>query len=1348
MKRSALAAFLILVCASSLRAAPYRVLTWDEGSITVEFVTGEPLIIPLDDEGSRPMSTIHLPGYFSLRREGRPILPIRRFLFEVPSPRTHVEILERDVVPIEGTLPEVFFTSGGSRDRQRRVLDGWDQEKDGGFVRFAGVGLHRRRYLAQVDLFPIILSAGADKLLHARRLVIRLTFPPARVAERKAAAVRPIDHLIVNREQAALWRGWDGERAPSQRTPFEFARSTNWIRIGVESRGVYLITYSDLMNAGVDPHIIDPTTLRLFSGGPVQQPDSVPHGGSFLSDYRLTEHAITYRGSSVWEGDSIIFYGVGTEGWRDDIDPDASRTERYEHLYATENVYWLTWGGSFQGQPKRMAERTVQPIPGPGPVVDVTSYEERLHVEEDVLYDPIYTDDRWYWRRLLEGSTASFTHSFILSHIASADGMVRAIGYGPFQSGQNNDNSAVFSLNGTEIETLSWHVRSYYVPEAMEILEQPVTNLQNGTNSFNIQLNYQSDNDKTEQMYVLWYEIFYTRQLMATAGFLDFHGPEGANYYIYTAGGFPAGEILLLHVTHHEEPVILTGFQRSGGDLIFGDEFREGGNHYLAVSVSQLQQPALDDVRAVPSLRDELPPPHMIIVYHDRFQSAAQTIREHRAAKLPYADNPVVKAIDVRDVYNNFSGGMKDPIAIRNYLKFLYDNFTEGGEPVIRYALLIGNGTYDPKDILDKGLDLVPYYFNIRYINENEGIEDEDFLTKLDDYILWIDRDGDGQPDTIPDVMPDVAIGRMSVLSEREANAWIDRIVHYEGKHELGPWVNKLIFVADDEYSTGRNIDFYFMHDAEEICSRDGPLPGYFDKKKVYLHHYPFVGDMKTGARNDLLKEWSDGALLVNYAGHGSPKQMADERVMLNSDIYSLTNGPRRPFFLVFSCSVGDLESPYQRSMGQNLVTFDGGGAIGTICAVAPTIGFPNDDLNNSIFEKLFTSKDSTGSEPVGYALQLAKIETYYYERNNSKFALLSDPALKLAIPDYIVEHDIASIDTMEKGHRYNVDGTVMFGGQVFTGYNGVAEVIVQEAEERIDKWVVRDNSNWHVRYSLPGNILFKGMVEVTAGRFSVDFVVPKRCRTGSTARLRSYVTSTSTDAVGACDTLTIVASDSIPINTGAPEIRMYFSGQATRVKPGARLIAEISDPDGIAILGADPQSSIFLDFDSSGYPIFVTDYFNYDFGSSSMGRIEYPLHSDFEPGKHTVVIRAFDNLGASSSDTLTFEIVEERVYTVDDVFNFPNPFSESTNFVFQLSSEADVTLRIYTLSGVVVWAAVMAGSEGFNSIYWDGRDLAGDRLANGTYLYLLEVDFRKSLDPEETVNREERIEGKVVLLR
>jgi hypothetical protein len=1327
MKTVTVALLLVLIAVSAVHAELYRVLSWDDGSVTVELNAPEPVVTELGGEGKPRICRVHIPGFAPLELEGMPIVPWRRFLFAVTAPSgIRLDLLEREVLTVEGVVPVIYSAEPVPIDRQREMIRSLARDGEE-FLRLADVGMFRGTNLAVVEFTPLVLNPSREGLLYAKRVVMRLSFPPAREGTAIARPDRSLEGVLVNTDQASGWRAGPLRRMLAQRTPFEFSRSDNWLKIRVSDTGVHLITYNDLLVAGVNPNNIDPETMRLFSATPLQQPDSVGSGGSFEESYHLVEHAIGYRGSASWEGDSILFYGVGIEGWMNILDPAAEPSRRYEHLYEKENVYWLTWGGTFTGDPLRFEERDVAPHGG-APDIIAGTYEERIHVEKDVQYDPIHTGDRWYWVRMNVGGSTSFTHSFYCTELPQGEergrGRIVTIGYGPYVP-NHSVNSARYYINGSIVDTLSWIIYAgSFVPD---ILDEPISNLVEGKNTFMVQ------KDVDDAAYVFSYDVLYRRRLVAQSGMLDFFAPRETGTARFTMTDFPSGGKLLLDVTDHENPVLLTGWQGEGSNITIDDDLDGSPRHYLATTVPSLKKPSIElagsRIVPLPSLRDDAVCPDMLIIYHERFRNAVLALKTHREAHLPYAENPVVKSVDIEHVYDNFSCGLKDPLAIRNYIKFLYDNFTNGGEPVLRYVLLVGNGTHDPKDIVGAGTDLIPFYMNIQYYYYNEAIEDDDFLVKMDE----------GN-----DRYVDLAIGRLTVLTVQEANRWIERIIDYETSIEQGTWKNKIVLVADDEYSSTTESDFLFLRDAESMSLRRGVFPRFVDFKKIYLHFYPFVGGGKPGARDDLIEEWSDGALILNYAGHGSHLQMADELVMVKSDVFSLTNGNLRPLYLSFSCHVGDLEEPTKRSLAQELVLYDEGGAIASISGTSYTSGIQNSAMNYVFFNQLFTSRDSTGTEPVGVALQLSKITGFNRDnwRNNVMYVLLGDPALTLAFPMYTVEHDIAAVDTMYTGRRYRIDGFVRMGGGVMTSFNGTAEIIVQEAEEHVDKYVLRDSTLHNVEYVLHGNGLYKGTVDVTSGRFSCEFVVPLRCRTGPNARVRSYVYAAGMDGVGASDTLLIIPSGSVPDNEAPPSIHMYFAGQATKVKQGAKLIAEIFDKDGVAILGTDPQSSIYLEFDKSGYPIFVTDYFEYDHGSSMQGSVEYPLHSGFSPGPHTVVLRAFDNLGVSSSDTLSFEVVEEGLYSVSDVFNMPNPFSESTNFIFQTSSRAEVHFSIYNLSGIRVWERRISVEEGFNSIYWDGRDSAGDRLANGTYIYVLDVEFADSF------HRSEEVTGKVVLLR
>ncbi len=82
-------------------------------------------------------------------------------------------------------------------------------------------------------------------------------------------------------------------------------------------------------------------------------------------------------------------------------------------------------------------------------------------------------------------------------------------------------------------------------------------------------------------------------------------------------------------------------------------------------------------------------------------------------------------------------------------------------------------------------------------------------------------------------------------------------------------------------------------------------------------------------------------------------------------------------------------------------------------------------------------------------------------------------------------------------------------------------------------------------------------------------------------------------------------------------------------------------------------------------------------------------------------------------------------------ITNYPNPFhpgETATTIAYKLADDADVTLRIYTLSGVLVLRrqyehGAPGGSIGLNEIAWDGRNGKNDYVASGGYLAVVEAE-------------------------
>ena len=91
-----------------------------------------------------------------------------------------------------------------------------------------------------------------------------------------------------------------------------------------------------------------------------------------------------------------------------------------------------------------------------------------------------------------------------------------------------------------------------------------------------------------------------------------------------------------------------------------------------------------------------------------QIQKEGRTIQQVLENALSLIAKEEIKTTSAGDIYNEFSAGVKDPGAIRNYLKYCWENRTYKPSCV----LLMGDGNYDPREIIFKGKDrdLIPTF--------------------------------------------------------------------------------------------------------------------------------------------------------------------------------------------------------------------------------------------------------------------------------------------------------------------------------------------------------------------------------------------------------------------------------------------------------------------------------------------------------------------------------------------------------------------------------------------------------------------------------------------------------------
>ncbi len=82
-------------------------------------------------------------------------------------------------------------------------------------------------------------------------------------------------------------------------------------------------------------------------------------------------------------------------------------------------------------------------------------------------------------------------------------------------------------------------------------------------------------------------------------------------------------------------------------------------------------------------------------------------------------NNLKVRVVDIQKIYNEFSTGSQDIAAIRNFVKYVYDNASSDSER-LKYLCLFGDGSYDYKDRLRNNTNLVPSWYTMNSFSLNQ----------------------------------------------------------------------------------------------------------------------------------------------------------------------------------------------------------------------------------------------------------------------------------------------------------------------------------------------------------------------------------------------------------------------------------------------------------------------------------------------------------------------------------------------------------------------------------------------------------------------------------------------------
>ena len=1135
------------------------------------------------------------------------------------------------------------------------------------------------------------------------------------------------------------------------------ARSTlpdERLRIRIARRGVYALRGADLSAAGVpiDSPSFDPRTLRLYFDpwhSVALLADSTP--ASWQPDYEMREAAIWVSGEEDGAfdplDDRVVFYALGPEGYEDLADPAVTDSLAYfEHPYDRNQYAWLVWGGAFGRRMQAASAAAPEPLGDPL----VTRVWHREHLEQNRTFARF--DDLWYWERI-SFSQRSVSFDLDLAGAPSATANLR-ISVGVAEAFSQRI-AADMTLNSQPLGRIRWtQSRSIAYTHSFQGVSITPANV--------LEFIVAADETPNENGVLLEIDATWERALAArTNGNLAWSSQPKTDREIYELSGF-ASQPLLFDVSQGFDPLRLVDPTPAGS--VWRVRAGRGAGvrvHFLAVAAPDSLDPGADlELRVVAQLRSRATCPDVLIVTHESTRAAAERLAAHRAAHFPGGGLADVLVTTTRDIYDNFSGGRLDPLAIRNYIKFLY-NLSQP-EPRLQYVVLFGDATYDPRQLVaGTAATLVPALYPLAahpwFLGRFEAIED--WFVEMDTPLNGtIAPTGSG---CFP--VADMAVGRLPVHDPSAADRVVDRIVAYETTTGFGGWRGRMLSASDDECAPSSCFETFWVGNNERLLQE---VWNDLDIEKMYLTEYGRVQNQKPHARRDFIRAWSEGAVVVNWNGHGSSAQLADEVLLLITDVPALANGPRLPLFLELGEQGVVFDRPADR-IGEAMLFSEGGGAIGVISSTDHTYVGPSFNFNLNLFRELLGPSITTPT-PLGVALQAAKVRGGqgfggFFE----SYMLLGDPVLALGLPGAEIEFD-AGADTLVAGQRAHVEGFVHARGDslVLASFSGTADIEVLGSAD--ESGYTRVDPPLHIDYDLPGAPLYRGTVPVVNGHFALDFTVPvmalargdslrvpsgpraavpdtalaisrRTLRPGPKARLSVYATSASLDAKGARNDVFLKRGDATTASISPPRIAFRFPNEARSVSPGATAAVEIRDENGIAIAGG-AAGSIRVQFDDRS-ALDVTAQFRCT-SADTMGAVAVAVPGDFGPGSHRVAVFACDNLGNPASASFEFALSPTATGELTNVIAFPNPFRDRTHIFFDLDEPGEVEVSIHTTSGREVWRGKQGHEPGRGSVVWPGVDSAGDRLANGTYIYQLIAR------PSRPGASAARFKGKVVVMR
>lgn len=722
----------------------------------------------------------------------------------------------------------------------------------------------------------------------------------------------------------------------------------------------------------------------------------------------------------------------------------------------------------------------------------------------------------------------------------------------------------------------------------------------------------------------------------------------------------------------------------------------------------------------------------IIIPTSQKLRKQAERLKAFREEN----DGLRVNLVPADELYNEFASGTPDASAYRRYLKMLYDR-AQNDADLPRYLLLFGDCVWDNRLLTSacKSLnadDLLLCHESENSFSQTTCYVDDGFFALLDD--------GEGLDPASHDKL-DMAVGRFPVYNETDAKAMVDKTIAYGTNTNGGAWQNTLVFMGDD----GNNN--LHMRDEDETAEMISALhPGFIIKKVMwdaYKRETSATGNSYPDVTRTLKQLQQQGALIMDYAGHGKATQISHENALRLNDFNNFTN-TNLPLWITASCDIMAFDGT-EENIGEQAVRNAKGGAVAFFGTTRTVFTNYNKVINQAYLKHVLSTENG---EPISIGEAQRRAKNQMIEDgadrtvNKLQYSLLGDPALKLALPSRTMVVDeingvapsASELQVLKAGSIATIKGHI----EGDEGFNGIANITVRDARELVTCRMNDANEPEGAKSAFTfydrSKTIYTGNDSIRAGQFAFTFAVPKDISYSDATgliNLHAISTDRKTSANGWCDRFVANGSDINDNDSIGPSIYCYLNAPSfsngDRVNPTPYFVARITDQNGINAAGSGIGHDLQLIIDGDMQRTYnLNENFSYDFGSYTSGTTFYAL-PELAPGQHRLLFRAWDVYNNPSTTELTFTVVKGLKPNLFSISCTNNPAHTSTTFIVnhdRMGSNVNVAIDVFDMSGRLLWTHSENGvSEGSAyTVNWNLTLDNGAALQTGVYLYRVRI--------------------------